>query len=147
MTLKSRITEDMKSAMRAREAARLSTIRLLIAAIKQKEIDERIELDDAQTLIVVDKLIKQRRDSVDQYSKAGREDLAAIERAEIEVLSGYMPAAASADEVAAAITTAIAETGAAGMKDMSKVMALLRDRLAGRTDMGALSALVRKALG
>lgn len=147
MTLKTRITDDMKSAMRARDTARLSAIRLLIAAIRQKEIDERIELDDAQTLSVLEKLVKQRNDSIAQYDAAGRDDLAAVERAEIEVLAAYMPAAASADEVAAAVAEAIAVTGATGMRDMGRVMARLRETLAGRTDMGSLSTQVKKALG
>lgn len=146
MSLKARITDDMKAAMRSKETQKLSAIRMLIAAIKQKEIDERIELDDAQTLAIVDKLIKQRRDSVEQFDKAGRDDLAKIERFEIDVLAAYMPAQASEADVATAISAAIAETGAQGMKDMGKVMAVLKDQLAGRTDMGKLSGQVKAAL-
>ncbi|MFK7964789.1 MAG: GatB/YqeY domain-containing protein [Burkholderiaceae bacterium] len=147
MSLKAQITDDMKAAMRSKEAQRLSAIRMLIAAVKQKEIDEQIELDDAQTLAIVDKLIKQRRDSVEQYDKAGRDDLAQIERFEIDVLSAYMPAQASDEDVAAAIQAAIAQTGAQGMKDMGKVMGVLKQQLAGRADMGKLSGQVKAALG
>jgi len=146
MDLKARITEDMKVAMRNRDAARLSTIRLLLAAIKQREIDERPTLDDAQTVAVVEKLVKQRRESGSQYEAAGREDLAAKERAEVEVLSAYLPEAASAGEIAAAIDAAIAETGAAGPRDMGKVMNLLRGKLAGRADLAAVSAQVKERL-
>ncbi|MCO5118911.1 MAG: GatB/YqeY domain-containing protein [Burkholderiaceae bacterium] len=146
MDLKSRITEDMKDAMRNRDAARLSTIRLLLAAIKQREIDDRTSLDEAQTVAVVDKLIKQRRESASQYDGAGREDLAAKERAEIEVLSAYLPQAAEPAEIAAAIDAAIAETGAAGQRDMGRVMNLLRARLAGRADLAAVSARVKERL-
>ena len=147
MSLKAQITDDMKAAMRSKEAQRLSAIRMLIAAVKQKEIDEQIELDDAQTLAIVDKLIKQRRDSLEQYDKAGRDDLAQIERFEIDVLSAYMPAQASDEDVAAAIQAAIAQTGAQGMKDMGKVMGVLKQQLAGRADMGKLSGQVKAALG
>ncbi|MBE0594510.1 MAG: GatB/YqeY domain-containing protein [Gemmatimonadales bacterium] len=146
MDLKSRITEDMKDAMRNRDAARLSTIRLLLAAIKQREIDDRTSLDEAQTVAVVDKLIKQRRESASQYDGAGREDLAAKERAEIEVLSAYLPQAAEPAEIAAAIDAAIAETGAAGQRDMGRVMNLLRARLVGRADLAAVSARVKERL-
>ena len=146
MDLKARITEDMKAAMRSRDAARLSTIRLLVAAIKQREIDERITLDEAQTMAVVDKLIKQRRESASQYEGAGREDLAARERAEVEVLLAYLPEAADPAEVAAAIDAAIAETGASGPRDMGKVMSLLRGKLAGRADLAAVSARVKERL-
>jgi uncharacterized protein YqeY len=146
MDLKARITEDMKVAMRSRDAARLSTIRLLVAAIKQREIDDRTTLDDAQTLAVVEKLIKQRRESASQYEAAGREELAAKERAEAEVLSAYLPAAASPEEIAAAIDSAIAETGAASQRDMGKVMNLLRGKLAGRADLAAVSAQVKERL-
>ncbi|MFA7506294.1 MAG: GatB/YqeY domain-containing protein [Burkholderiaceae bacterium] len=146
MDLKARITEDMKLAMRNRDAGRLSTIRLLIAAIKQREIDERIMLDEAQTVAVVDKLIKQRRESASQYEGAGREDLAAKERAEIEVLAAYLPRAAEPAEVDAAIDAAIAETGASSQRDMGKVMNLLRGKLAGRADLAAVSAQVRQRL-
>jgi len=137
----------MKTAMRAKETQKLSAIRMLIAAIKQKEIDERIELDDGQTLAIVEKLIKQRRDSVEQYDKAGRDDLAQIERFEIDVLSAYMPAQASEADIQEAIAAAIAATGATGMKDMGKVMGVLKAQLAGRADMGKLSGQVKAALG
>ena len=146
MSLKERINEDMKAAMRAREADRLSAIRMLLAAIKQREIDERIMLDEAQTVAVVDKLIKQRRESASQYEGAGREDLAAKERAEIEVLAAYLPRAAEPAEVDAAIDAAIAETGASSQRDMGKVMNLLRGKLAGRADLAAVSAQVRQRL-
>lgn len=145
-SLKDRITEDMKSAMKARETERLAAIRLLLAAIKQREVDERITLDDAAVAAVVDKLIKQRRDSLSQYEQAGREDLAAIERAEIDVLTPYLPAQMSADEVAAAIKAAIAQTGAAGPADMGKVMGVLKPQLAGKTDLSAVSQQVKAAL-
>ncbi len=146
MSLKERITEDMKAAMRAKETVRLSAIRLLLAAIKQKEVDERITLDDAATLAIIDKLLKQRRDSVTQYAAAGREDLASIERQEIEVLTAYMPAGLSDAEIDAAIQAAIAETGAAGPADMGKLMALLKPKLAGRADMAQVSAKIKAAL-
>ena len=145
-SLKDRITEDMKSAMKARETERLAAIRLLLAAIKQREVDERITLDDAAVAAVVDKLIKQRRDCLSQYEQAGREDLAAIERAEIDVLTPYLPAQMSADEVAAAIKAAIAQTGAAGPADMGKVMGVLKPQLAGKTDLSAVSQQVKAAL-
>ena len=145
-SLKDRITEDMKSAMKARETERLAAIRLLLAAIKQREVDERITLDDAAVAAVVDKLIKQRRDSLSQYEQAGREDLAAIERAEIDVLTPYLPTQMSADEVAAAIKAAIAQTGAAGPADMGKVMGVLKPQLAGKTDLSAVSQQVKAAL-
>jgi uncharacterized protein YqeY len=147
MSLKNRINEDMKSAMRAREADRLSAIRMLMAAIKQKEVDERVELDDSQVVAVVDKLVKQRRDSVAQFDQAGRKDLADRERAEIEVLSAYLPQQASADEIVAAIDAAITETGAGGPQDMGRVMGVLKPRLAGRADLSAVSAQVRSRLG
>jgi uncharacterized protein YqeY len=146
MTLKDRITEDMKAAMRARDADRLSAIRMLLAAIKQREVDERVQADDALVTAVVDKLIKQRRDSVAQFEQAGRLDLAGRERAEIDTLSAYLPTQADAAEVEAAVTAAIAETGAAGPQDMGKVMGLLKGRLAGRADLGAVSAAVRARL-
>lgn len=146
MSLKDRIGEDMKSAMRARDAERLSAIRMLVAAIRQKEIDERIELDDAQTIAVIDRLGKQRRDSIAQYEQAGREDLAARERFELDVLSGYLPQQAGDDEVAAEIDAAIAATSAAGAQDMGKVMGVLKQRLAGRADLSKVSAQVRARL-
>ena len=145
-SLKDQITEDMKSAMKARETARLAAIRLLLAAIKQREVDERITLDDAAVTAVVDKLIKQRRDSIQQYEQAGREDLAAAERAEIDVLTPYLPAQMSADEVAAAVKAAIAQTSAAGPADMGKVMGVLKPQLAGKTDLAAVSQQVKAAL-
>lgn len=145
-SLKDQITEDMKSAMKARETERLAAIRLLLAAIKQREVDDRITLDDAAVAAVVDKLIKQRRDSLSQYEQAGREDLAAVERAEIDVLTPYLPAQMSAEEVAAAVKAAIAQTGAAGPADMGKVMGVLKPQLAGKTDLSAVSQLVKAAL-
>jgi uncharacterized protein YqeY len=146
MTLKTRITDDMKAAMRAKDAARLSAVRLLLAAIKQKEVDERIALDDAQVVAIVERLLKQRRESIGQYETAGREDLAAVERFEAEVLTAYLPAQLGDAEVDAAIAAAITETGAAGQKDMGRVMGVLKARLAGRADMGAVSARVKSRL-
>jgi uncharacterized protein YqeY len=146
MDLKARIIEDMKTAMRAREAARLSAIRLLLAAIKQREVDERIELDDAAVLSVIEKMLKQRRDSIQQYAAAGRQDLADAEKFEVQVLGAYLPAAMTAEEVRAAVAEAVAATGAASMQDMGKVMALLKPRLAGRAEMGQVSSLVKAAL-
>ena len=137
----------MKVAMRAKETARLSTIRLLLAAIKQREVDERIELDDAQVLSVIEKMIKQRRESIAQYEKAARKDLADVEKAEIQVLSGYMPAQMSEADVEKVIQFTIAETGASGVKDMGKVMGVLKPKVQGRADMGALSARIKSALG
>ena len=145
-SLKDQITEDMKSAMKARESERLAAIRLLLAAIKQREVDERITLDNAAVVAVVDKLIKQRRDSVSQYEQAGREDLAAAERAEIDVLTPYLPAQMGAEEVAAAVKAAIAQTGATGPGDMGKVMGILKPLLAGKTDLAAVSQQVKSAL-
>lgn len=146
MSLKERINEDMKGALRVRETARLSALRLLIAAMKQKEIDERIELDDAGVTGVIEKLIKQRKDSVAQYQAANRQDLADKEQFEIEVLSVYMPQPLSESEVADLIKQALAETGASGAKDMGKVMAWIKPKLAGRADMGAVSAKIKSAL-
>ena len=146
MSLKARITDDMKAAMRARETDRLGTIRLLLAAIKQKEVDERIELDDTAVLAVIEKLVKQRKDSLSQFTQAGRIDLADKESAEIDVLKVYMPAALSEAEIAAEVQAAVAESGAAGPQDMGKVMAVLKARLAGRADMTAVSGLVKAAL-
>jgi uncharacterized protein len=145
-TLKDRITEDMKAAMRARDADRLGAIRLLLAAIKQREVDERIELDDAQAVSVVDKLIKQRRDSIAQYRQAARDDLADREQAEIEVLSAYLPRQASPEEVAAEVDAAIAASGASSPADMGKVMAILKHKLAGRTDLSQVSGAVKARL-
>jgi uncharacterized protein len=145
--LKQRIQDDMKTAMKAGDKPRLGAVRLILAAIKQREVDERIELDDTQILAVLDKMVKQRRDSVAQYAAAGREDLAAVERFEIDVCQGYLPQPLSEAEIANLIDTAIAATGAAGMKDMSKVMAQLKPRIQGRADMGAVSALIKQRLG
>ena len=147
MTLKARITEDMKDAMRAKDAPRLSTIRLLLAAIKQREVDERIELDDAQVLSVIEKMIKQRRESIAQYEKAARTDLADKERYEISVIEAYLPKQMSQQELEAAVAEALAATGAKAASDMGKVMGVLKPRLAGRADMGKVSALVKSKLG
>lgn len=147
MGLKDRITEDMKAAMRAKDAQRLGAIRLLLAAIKQREVDERVELDDAAVIAVVDKLSKQRRDSIEQFSRAAREDLAERERFELGVLAEYLPQQASEDEIAAVIDAAIAATGAAGPKDMGKVMGEVRGKLAGRADLARVSAAIRARLG
>jgi uncharacterized protein YqeY len=146
MSLKEQITEDMKTAMRAKEADRLSTIRLLLAAIKQREVDERITLDDAAIVGVVDKLIKQRKDSITAFQAAGRTDLVDKESAELAVLQAYLPARMSADEVAAAIARIVTETGATGPADMGKVMGAAKAQLAGKADMGAVSAAVKAAL-
>jgi len=146
MSLKDQITDDMKAAMRAKESERLTTIRLLIAEIKRKEVDERIELTDAQVLAVVEKMIKQRKDSITQFENGGRQDLADKEKAELTVLSAYMPAGLSDEEVAAEVAAAVAASGAAGPQDMGKVMGILKPKLAGRADMTAVSALVKKAL-
>jgi len=146
MTLKDRITDEMKAAMRAKDAARLSTIRLLLAAIKQREVDERITLTDADVLGVIEKMIKQRRDSIAQFEAGHRQDLADAERAEIDVLSAYLPQPFSDAEVDAMIAKAIADSGAAGMAGMGKVMAVLRPMLAGRADLGAVSAKVKARL-
>jgi uncharacterized protein YqeY len=147
MTLKQRVNEDMKAAMRARDQARLSAVRLLLAAMQQKEVDERVELSDADVLGIIEKMVKQRRESIAQYEKAARADLAAVEEFEIEVLSAYLPQQLSPAEVDQAIAAAVAESGASGVKDMGKVMALLKPRLAGRADMGRVSGLVKAKLG
>lgn len=147
MALKENITDDMKAAMRAKDAPRLSAIRMLIAAIKQKEIDDQIELTDEQTLAIIEKLVKQRRDSITQYEAAKREDLANAERAEVEIYQAYMPAQASDDEIAAAVTAAVEQTGASSMADMGKVMGVLKGQLAGKADMAKISGLVKAALG
>lgn len=146
MTLKDRITEDMKSAMRAREADRLSTIRMLLAACKQREVDERIVLDDVAVIGIVDKLIKQRKDSIAAFTQAGRTDLVDKESAEVKVLEAYLPQRLSADEIAAAIGTIVQELGASGPGDMGKVMGAAKARLAGKADMGLVSAAVKQAL-
>lgn len=137
----------MKTAMKAGDKPRLGVIRLMLAAIKQREIDERITLDDTQTLAVLDKMVKQRRDSISQYASAGREDLAEVERFEIGVIQDYLPAALSADAIAALIDAAVSASGAAAVSDMGKVMNVLRPQLQGRADMGAVSALVKQRLG
>ena len=147
MTLKQRVNEDMKAAMRAKDAARLSAVRLLLAAMKQKEVDERVELTDADVLGIIDKMVKQRRESITQYEKAARADLVAVEKFEIEVLSAYLPQQMGDAEVAQAIAAAVAESGASSVKDMGKVMALLKPRLAGRADMGKVSGMVKAKLG
>lgn len=146
MSLKAKISEDMKAAMKARETARLGAIRLLMAAIKQREVDDRVELDDAGVLAVIDKMLKQRRDSIAQYEKAGRQDLVDAEKLEVGVLTGYMPQALSPEEIQAAVAEAIAASGAAGPQDMGKVMAVLKPKLAGRADMSQVSGLVKAAL-
>ena len=147
MTLKARITEDMKTAMRAGEKDRLSCIRMLQAGIQQREVDERITLDDAQVLAVIDKMIKQRRESVAQFEAGHRADLVAKESADIAWLTAYLPAQLGDSEVEAMIREAIAATGAASMKEMGKVMGMLKPKVQGRTDMGALSARIKTALG
>lgn len=147
MTLKERITEDMKAAMRSSDKERLSTIRLVQAAIKQREVDERITLDDPQVLAVLEKMVKQRRESIAQFEQGGRKDLADKERKEIELLQGYLPAQMSEVELDALIRDAIASTGAASMKDMGKVMGVLKAKAAGRADMAAVGARVKAALG
>jgi hypothetical protein len=146
MSLKSQVVEDMKTAMRAKDAAQLSTIRMLLAAIKQREVDERIELTDADVLTIIDKMIKQRRDSITQFEAGKREDLAAIERAEVALLENYMPARLADAEIDALIADAIASAGASGIAGMGKVMALLKPKLAGRADMGAVSARIKAKL-
>jgi len=146
MLLKDRITEDMKAAMRARDQARLSAIRLLLAAIKQKEVDERIALSDADVVTILEKMLKQRRESVTQYEAGGRADLAEAEKFEMKVLSEYLPQQLTEAEIARAIDAAVSEAGAAGVKDMGKVMGLLKPRLAGRADMGKVSAQVKSRL-
>lgn len=146
MSLKERITDDMKAAMRAKDSERLGTIRLLTAAMKQKEVDERIELDDTAVVGVVDKLIKQRKDSIEAFEKAGRQDLADKEKAELAVLSAYLPARLSAEEIAAEVKAIVAELGAKGPGDMGKVMGAVKARLAGKADMGQVSAAVKAAL-
>jgi len=146
MSLKDQITEDMKTAMRAKDSERLGTIRLLLAALKQKEVDERIVLDDAAVIAIVDKLIKQRKDSLEAFQKAERKDLADKEAAELVVLQAYLPARLSADEVAAEVKAIVTELGATGPGDMGKVMGAVKARLAGKADMGQVSAAVKAAL-
>ena len=146
MTLKERIAQDIKAAMLAKDNARRDTIRLLQAAVKQKEVDERIELDDAAVVAVVDKLVKQRKDSIDAFQKAGRQDLVDQESAEMTILQAYLPARLSADEVTAEVQAIVAELGAKGPGDMGKVMGAVKTRLAGKADMGQVSAAVKAAL-
>ena len=146
MSLKEQITEDMKAAMRAKDSGRLATIRLLTAAIKQKEVDERIDVSDEQVLAIIEKMNKQRKDSISQFEAGGRQDLADIEKAELAILSTYMPAALSDTEVQAEVAAAVAAVGAAGPQDMGKVMGVLKPKLAGRADMTAVSAMVKAAL-
>jgi uncharacterized protein len=146
MTLKDRIVEDMKAALRAKDAPRLSAIRLLLAAVKQREVDERIELTDADVVAVIDKVLKQRRDSIRQYRSAGRHDLVDAEEFEVQVLTRYMPSGLSEAEVEAAVAEAIAATGARSAQDIGKVMSALRRKVAGRTDMAQVSALVKAKL-
>jgi uncharacterized protein len=145
-SLKNRIQEDMKTAMRAKDSARLGVIRLILAAIKQREVDERIELDDTQVLAVLDKMLKQRRDSIDQYGKAGRQDLVDQEEFEVGVINAYLPPQLDAAELSALIEQAIVETGAQSMKDMGKIMGMLRPRIQGRADIGEVSARIRNRL-
>ncbi len=145
--LKQQITEAMKAAMKGGNKARLGVVRLMLAAIKQREVDERIELDDSQVLAVLDKMVKQRRDSIQQYGDAGRDDLVAQEAAEIEVIQEFLPAALSDEEIGAIIDAAIAETGAQGMRDMGKVMGVVKPKVQGRADVGQVSGRVKQKLG
>jgi uncharacterized protein YqeY len=146
MSLKQQITEDMKTAMRAKETARLGAIRLLLAAMKQREIDERVELSDADVVAIIEKMNKQRRDSISQYEAAGRQDLADVEKFEMSVLAAYMPQQLSEAEIATAVAEAIAATAAVSQQDMGKVMGVLKPKLAGRADMGKVSALIKARL-
>lgn len=146
MSLKQQITEDMKTAMRAKDTARLGAVRLLLAAMKQREVDERIELTDADVVAIIEKMNKQRRDSISQYEAAGRQDLADVEKFEMSVLAAYMPQQLGEAEITKAVVEAIAATGAAGQQDMGKVMGLLKSSLAGRADMGKVSALIKAQL-
>jgi len=146
MTLKSKITEDMKAAMKAKEAQRLSAVRLLLAAVKQREVDERKELSDAEIVSVIEKMIKQRRDSISQFQAANRRDLVDVETFELNLLSGYLPKQLTDAEIAEEVSAAIAQTGAKGAADMGKVMGLLKGKLAGRADLGKVSALVKSKL-
>jgi len=146
MSLKDQITEDMKNAMRAKEVTRLGTIRLLLAAIKQREVDERVVVDDAGVLAIVEKLIKQRKDSIEQFTKAGRDDLVAVEQAEMIILQDYLPEQLSDEEIAAAVSAAVTACGASGPQDMGKVIGILKPQLAGKADMGKVSGLVKAAL-
>ncbi len=147
MSLKARINDDMKAAMRAKDAPRLSAIRLLLSAMKQKEVDERVELTDADVIAIIDKMLKQRRESIAQFEKGGRQDLAETERFEASVLQTYMPQALTEDEINAEIAAAMQATGARAISDMGKVMAILKPKFAGRADMGKVSALIKAKLG
>ena len=146
MSLKEQLTEDMKSAMRAKETGRLAAVRLIISEVKRKELDEQTQLDDTQVLAVIEKMIKQRKDSISQFEAGKRPDLADIEKAEMVILSAYMPAGLSDEEIAAEVAAAVAETGATGPQDMGKLMGVLKPKLAGRADMTVVSGLVKKAL-
>ena len=146
MSLKAQITEDMKSAMRAKDAARLGAIRLLQAAIKQREVDERIELDDTQVIEAIEKMLKQRRDSISQYEAANRQDLADAEKFEVSVLQTYLPQALTPEEIAGLLDKVVADTGASGIKDMGKVMAAIKPLVVGRADMGSISGLIKSRL-
>jgi uncharacterized protein YqeY len=146
MNLKDRITDDMKAAMRAKDAPRLLAIRGLLAAVKQREVDERIVLDDGAVVAIVDKLVKQRKDSIEQFTAGGRQDLVDKEKVELQVLESYLPARLGADEIAAEVAALVAETGASGAADMGKVMAAAKARFAGRAEMGLVSAAVKAAL-
>lgn len=146
MSLKDQITEDMKAAMRAKDSAKLGAIRLITAAMKQKEVDERVELNDTMVLAIIEKMIKQRKDSITQFEAGGRQDLADIEKAEMAILSAYMPAGLSEAEMQAAVNEAVAEVGATGPQDMGKLMAVLKPKLAGRADMTVVSVMVKAAL-
>ncbi|OIJ40786.1 GatB/YqeY domain-containing protein [Massilia timonae] len=146
MSLKEQLTEDMKAAMRAKESGRLAAVRLIIAEVKRKELDEQTQLDDTQVLAVIEKMIKQRKDSITQFEAGGRADLADVEKAEMAILSTYMPAGLSDEEIAAEVAAAVAATGASGPQDMGKLMGVLKPKLAGRADMTVVSSLVKKAL-
>lgn len=146
MSLKQRLADDMKTAMKAGEKERLATIRLINAAIKQKEVDERVEMDDARVLAVLEKMVKQRKDSIEQFDKAGRDDLSVIERAEMAIIEQYLPTKMGEDEIKAAIEAAVAETGASSPADMGKLMGVLKPRLAGQADMGEVSKLIKQRL-
>ena len=146
MSLKQQISDDMKAAMRAKEAGKLATIRLMLAEIKRKEVDEQIEVSDEQVVAIIDKMVKQRKDSITQFEAGGRQDLADIEKAELVVLTAYMPAGLSDEEIAAEVAAAVAASGATGPADMGKVMGILKPKMPKGTDMGAVSALIKKAL-
>ena len=146
MSLKEQLTDDMKAAMRAKESGRLAAVRLIIAEVKRKELDEQTELNDTQVLAVIEKMIKQRKDSITQFEAGGRADLADVEKAEMAILSTYMPAGLSDEEIAAEVAAAVAATGASGPQDMGKLMGVLKPKLAGRADMTVVSGLVKKAL-